>query len=218
MPAMKAKGVLSFGLLRDHRVVTAACVVCAVAYVVAHVCAVFTEAIHWDELLLFNRAEESIRTGVLNGGGRPGLIMFFVIVFVDGCDSVVTVTHQARLVWVVFTMLILVGVFELVRRAARGAEYAVIAAVLATAALALVPVFMRWSLHVRSDHPAVMLALWGGVALLASRNRAGWSLAGGVLLGAGYLSSQQALYITALVLLIAAGDMFIERRWWWSGG
>lgn len=205
----------SFERLRHPRVLQGALIVLAVAYVIAHIAAVFTESFNWDEFALLARAEAAVRTGVLSGGGRPGLGVLILVPFVDGCSSTTDVLHAARLLWLAFTFALLAGVFVLLRRVARGSDSAWYAAALGTAAFALIPVVMRWSLQVRTDHPAVVLAVWGGVALLASRTRPAWSVVAGLLIGGGYLFSQKAIYVVALVMVLAAGEVFVERKLVW---
>lgn len=188
----------------------------ALAYVVAQFAASVRDSINWDELVLLSRVEVTIRTNVLQGGGRPGLGVAALVPFVDGCDSVMQVARTTRVVWIVVTTALLLGVYELVRRMARRAPAAWHAAALATALLALVPIFLRWSLQVRTDQPAVAAALWGSVALLASRERRWLGIVGGLLLGLGFLFSQKALYIGALGGVLALGDLYIDRTWQWT--
>jgi hypothetical protein len=184
--------------------------VLAISYVVAHFVAGFREAANWDEFVMYRRAMDAATTGILDTGGRPGLGVLLLVPFVDGCDHVMSVVHGTRVLWGVFTLAALAGLFELLRRSVSWH-----AASLGVAAVALVPIFMRWSLHARTDQPAVAFALWGGVALLASRKRPWLSVMAGALIGTGYLFSQKAIYITALVAVVAAAPHFIERdvRW-----
>lgn len=184
--------------------------VLAISYVVVHVVAGFREAANWDEFVMYRRAMDAATTGVLDTGGRPGLGVVLLVPFVDGCDHVLSVLRVTRVLWAVFTLAALAGLFELLRRSVSWH-----AAALGVAAVALVPIFMRWSLHVRTDQPAVAFALWGGVALLASRKRPWLAVIAGASIGSGYLFSQKAIYITALVAVVAAAPHFIERdlRW-----
>lgn len=194
-----------------------ALVLIALAYGVLHVAAVFTEGANWDEYALIARASRTARTGVLDGGGRPGLVVLLLVPFADGCASTTDVLLTTRLLWVGFTFGMLAGVFVLLRSAARGAPRALYAAAIGTATLALVPVFMRWSLQVRTDQPAVMLAVWGGVALVARRRRVAFAAIAGALCATGYLCSQKAIYVTALVLVVAAGVDHMDRALAWRG-
>ncbi len=187
----------------------------ALAYVIGQFGALVREGINWDEFVFLSRAEVTIRTNVLQGGGRPGLGVAALIPFVRGCDSPMQVALATRALWIVITTLLLGGVFELTRRITRRTSYPWHAAALATALLALVPLFLRWSIQVRTDQPAVAVALWAGIALLASRDRPWLGVVAGVLLGLGYLFSQKALYIGGLVGIVALGDHYIDRAWVW---
>ena len=181
-------------------------------YAVMHVAAIWTESINWDEFALLWRAEKAASTGILIGGGRPGLGVALLAPFVDGCDSTIDVVHHTRLLWSVFTFAIFAGTFWFVRMAARRSPLASFDAVLGLAAFMLLPVMMRWSLQVRTDQPAVAFAIWGGVALLASRRRPAIAVVAGFAIGVGYLFSQKAVYVTGLVAIVAAGDLFIDRE------
>ncbi len=194
--------------LRDPRVGWCIFAVCAVAYVIAHVAATFTESVNWDEYGLLWRADKAVRTGAIDGAGRPGLAVILLYGFVNGCASTESVLDAARLVWAAFTVGILTGVFMLVASARRDSAERWRAAILATACIALVPVFMRWSLQVRTDQPAVLASLWAGVALLATRRRNLWALVAGMLVGVGYLFSQKALYVAGLVAVVTLGDLW----------
>ncbi|MGH9386930.1 MAG: glycosyltransferase family 39 protein [Vicinamibacterales bacterium] len=77
-------------------------------------------------------------------------------------------------------------------------------AVIGVALLALAPAFLRWSLQVRTDQPALMFAVWGGVALLASTRRAWLAALAGAGFGLGFLCSQKALYVAALAATLLA--------------
>jgi hypothetical protein len=187
----------------------------AVAFVVTHVLALFTDAFFWDELALLHRAKHAVLTGELQGGGRPGLGVIVLVPFVDGCHDHVATLLAARILWCVITLALIAGVFEFLRRATRATEAPWEAAALGTAAFVLVPLFLRWSLQVRTDQPAVAGAIWAGVALLASREKPRWSIVAGFLLGFGYLFSQKAVYIGALVGLVALGQHYIDATFEW---
>jgi hypothetical protein len=187
----------------------------AIAFVVTHIIAVFKENVNWDEFALLQRGERTFATGQLFGGGRPGLGTLAVMPFAYGCRASMDAIHAARLAWLVPTIGILAGIFAFVLRATRRQPDAWQSGVLATALLALVPVFMKYSVQVRTDQPAVVAAIWGGVALFASANRARWAFVAGALFAIGYLFSQKAVYITALVAIVVAGDAFIEGRIEW---
>ncbi len=203
------------GWLRDPRVRWCALGVVAAIYVVAHVAAVFTENINWDEFALLWRAEKAVRTGVVDGGGRPGLAVLALYGFVDGCTDTSRMVSSARVVWSFCTFGVLAGVFVLVWRATRDSSHRWLAAALATASIALVPVFMRWSLQIRTDQPAVAAALWAGVALLATKRREPWAVVAGALVGVGYLFSQKAIYVAGLVGIVAIADAWAHGSLAW---
>jgi len=176
------------------------------------IAAVYSVAGNWDEFGLFENASITHETGVLNGGGRPGLAQLAVLPLVAGCHDEIEVLQRARLLWIFFTLAFLVGVGVLVaqlqsdpdRRAADGA--------LAVALLALVPAFLESSIQVRTDQIALAAGVWGGVALLASARRPALALAAGALLGLGFLSTQKLIYVAALVGLLALARVDFARR------
>ena len=180
-------------------------------YAVMHIAAIWTESINWDEFGIFWRAEKVATTGVLVGGGRPGLAVVVLTPFIDGCGSTIEVAHRARLLWALFTFGIFSGTFCFVRAAARS-QFAAYDALIGLAAFMLLPVVMRWSLQVRTDQPAIACAIWGGVALLASRRWPAVAAVAGFAIGVGYLFSQKAVYVGALVAIVAAGDLFVDRE------
>ncbi|HEX4956321.1 MAG TPA: hypothetical protein VF017_23285 [Thermoanaerobaculia bacterium] len=169
-----------------------------------HLLAVATEGINWDELALLQRAQRTLATGILESGGRPGLVVVALLPWVDGCSDAVTLAREIRYAWVGLTLLMLAGLYAFVRRAAPAGEDSAGAAALAVGVLALAPAFLRWSLQIRTDQPALAGALWGGVLLLASRERRRLAPLAGVLFGLGTLCSQKALYGVALVGVVAA--------------
>lgn len=189
--------------------------VLALAYVVAHVAALYTDAANWDEFALLRRAQDSLQTGVLQSGGRPGLAVLPLMPFVDDCTHVMDVVHATRIAWAFITFALLGGVFVLLRIATRRTSTSFYAAAIGTASLALLPLFLRWSLQVRTDQPAVAAALWAGVALFASQKRWWLAAVGGALAATGYLCSQKAVYIVALVGVLLAGDWYIGRDFDW---
>ncbi|HXV37374.1 MAG TPA: hypothetical protein VEC18_09500, partial [Myxococcota bacterium] len=191
------------------------------------VAAVYTAAGNWDEFGLLENAAISHETGVLRGGGRPGLAQLAVLPLVAGCDDEMQVLQRARLLWVAITLAYLVGVGVLAvqcQRACGGAlaapsppegDRSVAGAVLAVALLALVPAFLQWSIQVRTDQIALAGGVWGGIALLASLHRPALALAAGALLALGFLSSQKLLYVAALVALLALAQLDFGRRARW---
>lgn len=193
-------------------------VVLGLVLVVLQVWSGFTEAVNWDETALLARAVAFVKTGALQGGGRPGLAELVLAPFADGCRDVVSALRPARVLWVGFILLILAGVYQLVRRTLAALPSPRTSALLAVALMVGIPIFLRWSVQVRTDQPALAFALWGGVALLASRQRNGWALVAGLLVGIGTLFTQKAVYIGALVGLLAGLELWLSpdnspRRW-----
>ncbi len=199
--------------LRWPRLLAVAWIVLGVAYAVSHIAAIWTESVNWDEFILLYRAEKAARTGVLDSGGRPGLVVVLLAPFVDGCSSAMSTVQAMRIVWAFITLALFAGVFELARRAAWSAPRPWEAAALGTTAFALVPVVLRWSVQVRTDQLAICLALWGGVAALASHRRASWAVLAGVLVGTGYLCSQKALYVAGLTGFVVVADHWRRGDW-----
>jgi hypothetical protein len=161
--------------------------------------AIFTEAINWDEFTMLARVDQSLRTGGVLGGGRPGLVTLILIPFVRNCVDSVSAAVHARMLWFVITAAYLCGVFFLVRNwfrfAGRG-ESGRFEGAVAVALLAFLPAFVTWSMQVRSDQAALAAAVWGGVCLLSERRHA--ALLTGVLFGLAILCSQKAVYPAAL--------------------
>lgn len=169
--------------------------------------AVFAEAINWDEFALLARADRSLRIGTVDGGGRPGLVTLALIPFVKGCVDSVHAVVNARMVWQIFTLAYLAGVYAVVRRwitYSRDRIEGQGEAVLAVALLALLPAFVTWSVQVRTDHVALAAGIWGCVMLMAPRSRA--TIAAGALFAIAILSTQKALYVMAFggVLFLSA--------------
>jgi len=169
------------------------------------------ENINWDEFALLDRAAKTIRSGDLQGGGRPGLTVLVLVPFVSGCGDSVRAIVTARHLWLGFTIAAVIGLWFLIRRFGAGA-----APTLAAMTLTMVPVWLRWSLQVRTDQPAIAAALWGGVALVASRKRPALALAAGALCGLACLFTQKALYVVGLVGAVTVIDHLtcgeVQRR------
>jgi hypothetical protein len=184
----------------------------AVVLIVSQWRAIRTENVNWDEFALLFRAHESVRTGNLVGGGRPGLAVLMLIPFVKDCASAVDAVVSARQLWLGFTVAYLAGVFVLVLEALRGQRHAWHSAAAAVALLGTVPVFLRWSLQVRTDQLALMFAAWGGVCLLASCRQLtpgghkarpyGLAMAAGVLFALGFLATPKAAYVGVLAAIL----------------
>lgn len=189
--------------------------VLALAFVTTQAAAVFTESLNGDELALAQRVERTLATGVLEGGGRPGLVTIALLPFVDGCSATVPTIEAARVAWLAITLALVGGLFAFLRAAVRRWPRPWVAASLGTALLVLVPVFLEFSLHVRTDQPAIAAALWAGVALFASRERWPWALLAGALFGTGFLCTQKVVYLVGLVGVVVLGDLFVDGRFVW---
>lgn len=200
-------------MLRTPRI---AAVVAATIYLAVHVATAYTESINWDEFAFFHRGERTLATGELKSGGRPGFATLLVLPFVKGCVDAIDTIHAARLLWCAFTAGILGGLYVFIWRATRRFGAGHRPAILGVAALALVPAFLRWSIQVRTDHLGALLAIWGGVALLASARRSSLAILAGVLFGAGYHCTQKAVYVVLLVGVVAASEALAEPRIAWK--
>jgi hypothetical protein len=182
------------------------------AFAALRIAAVYSAAGNWDEFGLFENASITHETGVLNGGGRPGLAQLVVLPLVADCDDEIEVLQRARLLWVLITLAYLIGVGVLVWHLQPERERRLADALLAVGLLALVPAFLEWSIQVRTDQIALAGGVWGGVALLASKRRPTLALAAGALLGIGLLASQKLFYVAALVGLFALAQVAFGRR------
>ena len=179
----------------------------------AHLVAIYTEAVNWDEFVLLEHAAHTLRTGELQSGGRGGLGTVVLLPLVAGCEDPLAVAHAARWLWTGFTVALVAGLWQLVYRTLDGAEeQRWHAASVAVALLVCVPAFLGTSLQVRTDQPAVAFGLWAGVAILASRRRWPWALAGGALLGVGFLFSQKLVYVAALVGVLTVAETLLRDR------
>ncbi|HKP63997.1 MAG TPA: hypothetical protein VJV78_44990 [Polyangiales bacterium] len=179
---------------------------CAVALAAVHCFAIYTDSINWDEFAMFSRAEDTIRSGVLAGGGRPGLATLLFVPLVRGCHDIMDVAHHARIVTTVATFAFFVGLYVLLRALLVGVrKNPDLDAAFGVALLLCVPVVLRWSVHARSDQWALGCGIWGGVALLASRKRLHYAWLAGCLFGVGFLFSQKVSYAVGLMALLVAG-------------
>jgi hypothetical protein len=179
---------------------------------IAHLVAVFTENINWDEFVLLSRAADTLRTGHLRSGGRPGLGTLILIPFVDSCTNSVSAVRGARLLWVGFTVALVSGFWVLLASLWSGSRDRFDRAAVGVALFVFVPAFLRFSIQVRTDQPAIALGLWGGVALLASRRRPPWALLAGICYGIGLLFSQKLIYVAALTGIVTLGDLLLRRE------
>ncbi len=153
------------------------------AFAALRIAAVYNVAGNWDEFGLFENASISHETGVLNGGGRPGLAQLVVLPLVAGCDDEIEVLQRARLLWIFITLAFLIGVGVLAGQLQPDRSRRFGDALLAIALVALVPAFLESSLQVRTDQIALAGGIWGGVALLASDRRPALALAPACLIG-----------------------------------
>ncbi|MBW2290269.1 MAG: hypothetical protein JRG90_20955, partial [Deltaproteobacteria bacterium] len=181
-------------------------------YAATRVAAVFTVAANWDEFALLDRAVTTAETGVLNGGGRPGLATLILVPFASGCEDEIAALRNARLLWAGITLAFLFGLAALLGRFSDASAQWRHDAWLGVGLLALVPAFLEWSVQVRSDQLALAFGVWGGVALLASRHRIGWAAVAGGLFGLGYLATQKLIYVGALAVLLALAQLWTERE------
>ena len=184
---------------RGSRVLAAVLLILSALVLVARWVSVFTESINWDEFMMLARVEQTLRTGELAGGSRPGLAAIILIPFVRDCTDAITTAVQARILWQFITLAYLCGVFFLVRnwfRFSRRPENGTAEGAAAVALLAFLPAFVAWSVQVRTDQAALAAAVWGGVCLLSDRRRL--AVLSGVLFGLALLCTQKAVYTGAL--------------------
>jgi hypothetical protein len=78
---------------------------------------------------------------------------------------------------------------------------------------ALVPPFLHASTQVRTDQPAILFGLLGGIALLASVHNLRWAPLAGLLFATGFLFSQKLLYVGGLVAVLAVGQLAMRGEW-----
>jgi hypothetical protein len=182
------------------------------ALLIAHIISVFTENINIDEFALLARAADTLATGQLRSGGRPGLGTLILLPFVRECTDAISAVRGARLLWVGFTVALVSGLWFLLSTLLRASGRRSEGAALGIALLVFVPAFLRMSIEVRTDQPAIALGLWAGVALIASRRSVPWALLAGVSYGVGVLFSQKLIYVAALTALLALGDLLLRRE------
>jgi hypothetical protein len=186
------------------------------------VTAVRTENVNWDEFALLQRTATFLRTGTLQGGGRPGLAELVLAAFVHGCQDTMVTVWRARTMWVGVTLAYLGGLWALLRHLPFRRERSGTTEALALALLTCVPVFPRWGLQIRTDQPALAFAIWSATLLVAGRRRVAAVAGAGLLLGIGFLFSQKAAYVGALGVLLFAlawlGEEGAAGRRRWAGG
>jgi hypothetical protein len=176
----------------------------------ARIIGVFTLYVQADEFVLLQRAVTTERTGVLVGGGRPGLGTLVLTPFAAACRNAVDAVVQARLLWTGLTAGAALAFWFLLRGTVVETRWRRAAIVTGLGLWMLSPQVLYYSTQVRTDQPAIMFGLWGGVALLASRHRMGWAPLAGILLGLGFLFSQKLLYVAGLVAVLVMGDVFVR--------
>lgn len=203
-------GSAGSGPWMDSRRVVLLCGV--IAIVVVRLLSIYTESVNWDEFNIVHNAAWTVQSGELHAGGRPGLAVLVLLPFVADCQNEIVVVQRARILWMLFTLVGLVGFGCLLRQLGQGLSRRNTDALLGVALLALVPDFLVWSIQIRADQLAIAAAMWGGVALMASRRVPGWASASGLLFGLGTLSSQKAVYLIALFGLLAAADVWRARE------
>ncbi|HEY5658043.1 MAG TPA: hypothetical protein VIY27_09660 [Myxococcota bacterium] len=182
-------------------------------FVGLHGAAIFTVAFNWDEFATFDRVARSLHDGLLRASAHAGLTEIVLSPFVEGCRDEIAVGRAARGVWLGLTLLYLAGIAALLAELLRESPRRLHDTALGVALLGLLPAFLEWSLQVRSDHIALVGASWGGAALLASRRRPALALCAGLGFGVGWLSSQKAAYVGALVALLALAQLLERREW-----
>jgi hypothetical protein len=181
-------------------------------WVILHLLWVFTENINGDEFILLARAKDTYLSGQVQGGGRPGLGSVLLVPFVRDCVNAIHSARAARLAWTAFGVMILTGTWLTLRRLFSGRRFSREDALVGVALVGLTPAFLRYSIQVRTDTPAVGFGMVGAAALLASRSSHRWATVSGVLLGFGYMFSQKLLYVGTLAVLLAAGDIVLNDR------
>lgn len=184
-----------------------------IAVICARIASIFTVAFNWDEFALFNRVAQAIDDGILRASGHAGLTEIVLTPLVEGCQDEIAVGRAARGLWQILTLAYLAGIGILLAELLRGWPHRIHDAALGTALLGALPVFLEWSLQVRSDHIALVGGLWGGVALLVSRRHLFAAPISGLCFGLGWVASQKAAYVAALMVLLALAQLVIVREW-----
>ena len=177
------------------------------------VATVFSTAFNWDEFALFHDVALTAQSGELRSAGHPGLPQVALLPLVRDCADEISVGRTARLAWLALTWGYLAGVFALLLQLLPADRHRAHDAALGTALLGLLPVFLEWSIQVRTDQVALLGGTWGAVALLASRRRPWLALAAGAAFGVGWLGTQKLAYVAALAALLAAGDLALRAEW-----
>jgi hypothetical protein len=174
------------------------------------VAAVFTTNLNGDEFALLQRAELSARSGEVLGGGRPGLATVLLMPIADGCRHVVNALIQARVVWTGMVVASVVAFWFILGAVLRPSSYRWTAQALGLGLWVLAPAFLYYSTQVRTDQPAILAGLLGGLLLLGSQRRPALATLAGVLFGVGFLFSQKLVYVAGLMGVLAAGRLLID--------
>jgi hypothetical protein len=180
---------------------------------VARVAAVTTQNVNWDEFLLLQRVVISVRRGEVLGGGRPGLGTLLLMPFAAGCRNAVDTLVQARVVWTGMVVAAAVAFWFVLRNVVPPSPHRPMALLTGLALWVLAPPFLQASNQVRTDQPAILFGLLGGLALLASRKAVWWAPVAGLLFAAGFAFSQQLLYVGTFVTVLAVGQLAMRGDW-----
>lgn len=181
------------------------------AWTATHLIWVFWDYVHHDEFLLLARARDTYLAGSIQAGGRPGLGTLTLIPFVRHCSDAVDSIRIARIAWTAFGAIALVAFWKTLGQLFSDRRTRIRDATIGVALLALTPAFLRHSVQIRTDQPAIALGLVGASIVLMSRRVTGWALLAGISFGAGYLYSQKLLYVGLLSFILAVGDLAISR-------
>jgi len=182
--------------------------IAAAALLASRVAAIHTVAGNWDEFVLLERAANTAATGILEGGGRPGLATLALLPIAADCEDEIATLHDARLLWLAVTAVFVAGLGVLLAQVCGPPGRRRGAVGLGLGLLVLVPAFLEWSIQVRTDQLALAFGSWGAVCLLASQRRPAWALVAGLLFGLGYLATQKLVYVGALAVVLAAGRLW----------
>jgi hypothetical protein len=184
-----------------------------VAVLAVRVLAVFTENVNWDEFALLHRAAVSLQTGQLAGGGRPGLGTLLLTPFATACSNAIDALVQARLLWTAMVAGSAVTFWFLLRSVVPPSPHRWAAVATGLGLWVLAPAVLRYSIQVRTDQPAILFGLLGGLALVASRRHIFLAPLAGALFAIGFLFSQKLLYVAGLVGVLTIGQLLILGEW-----
>lgn len=188
-------------------------------FVASRFASVFTESIHWDEFALFASVDRLINSGFFETGGHLGLATLLLTPFTESCIDEIGVVQAARVLWLGVTGSFLIGLAMLLRKMQIDPQRRFWDAAVGVGLLALLPVFLEWSIQVRPDQLALAGGVWGGVALLGSQDQKtrlrciGLAFLAGTLIGLGWLSSRKVAYVALLIGVLAVGRIFMARDW-----